>query len=256
MTAASPPQARRTPDLKIETGVPGPRGEYCQIDNELWIADVTGAKQPKRILRGHAGIYKIGPDLVLGGFQSPQFSVEGRIVFFEANTWAIDGAIYSLDLTSGFLRLICVGIGFQVITEGKYKEYLIANKNMPNYPTHVHSYWLLDPVENCFVRSVTAGNTRFRDSKTKTASDRLGYSSLTFSLPKFRQVFHHAAHSPQRSVVKRQDHKFVMNAIFILEAEVRRSHESEAGVVGRITQDNHRVISGLPAPLQPLADQF
>src|SRR5436309_2169335 len=122
---------RRTPDLKIETGVPGPRGECCQIDNELWIADVTGAKQPKRILRGHAGIYKIGPDLGLGGF-----------------------------------------------------------------------------------------------------------------------------HSPQRSVVKRQDHKFVMNAIFILEAEVRRSHESEAGVVGRITQDNHRVISGLPAPLQPLADQF
>ncbi|OLE88976.1 MAG: hypothetical protein AUG08_06060 [Acidobacteria bacterium 13_1_20CM_2_55_15] len=59
---------RRTPDLKIETGVPGPRGECCQIDNELWIADVTGAKQPKRILRGHAGIYKIGPDLVLGDF--------------------------------------------------------------------------------------------------------------------------------------------------------------------------------------------
>ncbi len=157
---------RRTPDLKIETGVPGPRGECCQIDNELWIADVTGAKQPKRILRGHAGIYKIGPDLVLGGFQSPQFSVEGRIVFFEANTWATDGAIYSLDLTSGFLRLICVGIGFQVITEGKYKGYLIANKNMPNYPTHVHSYWLLDPVGK-LLRQIGDGGqyalSRFKD---------------------------------------------------------------------------------------------
>ncbi|OLE88975.1 MAG: hypothetical protein AUG08_06055 [Acidobacteria bacterium 13_1_20CM_2_55_15] len=62
--------------------------------------------------------------------------------------------------------MICVGIGFQVITEGKYKEYLIANKNMPNYPTHVHSYWLLDPVGK-LLRQIGDGGqyalSRFKD---------------------------------------------------------------------------------------------
>src|SRR3989449_4352963 len=45
-----------------------------------------------------------------------------------------------------------------------------------------------------------------------------------------------------------------MSIVFILEAEVRRSDETKAGIVGGVTQDNHRVISRLPAHGQSFAD--
>jgi hypothetical protein len=136
---------RDTPDLKIETGLPGPGGSCCHTNNELWIADVESKQTPRRILRGHAGGFRIGPQLVLANFNSPQFSLDGSLVFFETGTWATDGAIYSLNLTTGFLRLLYVGVDFQVIRSGKYKGYIIGPKNMPHYETHTHLYWLFDP---------------------------------------------------------------------------------------------------------------
>src|SRR5439155_24848553 len=51
-------------------------------------------------------------------------------------------------------------------------------------------------------------------------------------------------------------HAIVMNVIFLLKARIRRSNESKAGVVLRITHDNHHVLSSSPAPLQSLADEF
>jgi hypothetical protein len=136
---------RRTPDLKIDTGVPGPGRDFYQIDNELWIVSTMGAAPPRRILRGHAGTFTIGPQLVLAGFSSPHFSLDGKLVFFEAATWATDAAIYSVDVASGSPKMLYVGVGFEVIRIGKYKGYLIGFKNIPEAPTHAHAYWLLDP---------------------------------------------------------------------------------------------------------------
>src|SRR5207247_323287 len=66
----------------------------------------------------------------------------------------------------------------------------------------------------------------------------------------------HTAQTVQSTAPERQNQTLIMDAIFILEAEVGGSHKAEAGVKGRITQDNHRFIASLPAPLQPLANHF
>ena len=84
----------------------------------------------------------------------------------------------------------------------------------------------------------------------------MGTDRLAFGFPKLWQVLHHSADSLQHSVAQRQHHKLVMNAVLILEAKVRRSYETKSRVVGRITKDNHGVISGLPARGQSFADQL
>src|SRR5438093_13058025 len=47
-----------------------------------------------------------------------------------------------------------------------------------------------------------------------------------------------------------------MSAVLILQAKVRRSHESKTGVVGRITQNNHHIIASLLTSLQSLTNQL
>ncbi len=47
-----------------------------------------------------------------------------------------------------------------------------------------------------------------------------------------------------------------MDAVLILWTKVRRSLESKAGIVGRITQDNNSFIASLPAPLDAFESIF
>src|SRR5947207_2662986 len=53
---------RRTPALRIDTGI----GETDE--NELWVGDTSGKPEPRRVLVGHAGRFKVDQNLVLAGF--------------------------------------------------------------------------------------------------------------------------------------------------------------------------------------------
>ena len=134
---------RRTPSLLIMTG-------HGEVDNnELWITPISELEPPRRVLVGHPGGFDQTAeieDFVLAGFYSPQFSPDSNRLYFLQGTWATSNAILVLDLRSGKARFLCAGLSVEVITSGRFRGYLIANKEIPRVvpPARVFRYWLLD----------------------------------------------------------------------------------------------------------------
>jgi hypothetical protein len=132
---------RRTPSLKIETGLGLPADK-----NELWIAETSRTEPPRRVLVGHAGGFKADENLVLAGFGSPQFSPDASRIYFGAETWAMQYSFRMLDLRSERVRFLYAGLGLEVLQTGKYAGYLIALKTIPSViVARIFRYWLLDP---------------------------------------------------------------------------------------------------------------
>jgi hypothetical protein len=130
---------RRTPSLKIEWAL----GDT--IENELWIADTAGRQPPRRVLIGHVGGYD-RTGLVLCGFDSPQFSMDGKAIYFFSHVWASDGAIQVLNLDTGQVRFLFAGLGIEIIERGPYAGYLIGHKDVTKlFPGRTWEHWLLDP---------------------------------------------------------------------------------------------------------------
>lgn len=129
---------RRTPGRTIGTGI-------SDADkNELWLALVDGAKAPWRVLAGHAGSFT-GPDLMLAGFSCPQFSPDGKRVYFVAETWATSAAIYVLDVETGKTTFLDTASSLEVIGVGKHKGFLIVEETpLTEDRGRISEFWLLD----------------------------------------------------------------------------------------------------------------
>ena len=130
---------RSTPNLTIDTGL----GD--QEENELWIADTTGAVAPRRVLRGHPGGFRVDANLVLGGFWAPQFSPDAKRIYFMSTIWATSHGIWLLDVAAGQVRFLCDGLDLEVLNSGPYAGNIIVRKHIPRVvPGRVFRYWLLD----------------------------------------------------------------------------------------------------------------
>jgi Tol biopolymer transport system component len=152
---------RRTPNRTIDTGL----GDVDE--NELWIARVDRIEQPRRVLAGHPGDFAPGPNIVLAGFATPQFSPDGRRIYFKATTWATAGAIHMLDVTTGKTRFLFPGLRVEVIRAGKYRGFLIGTKDpITEDRGRIVVYWLLDPdgKEVRRLGETEADLTRFKNS--------------------------------------------------------------------------------------------
>src|SRR6185503_10830060 len=111
----------------------------------LWVANTSGTEIPRRILVGRSGTFESNNSLVLAGFGQPQFSLDGRRVYFASTAWATDGAVWMLDLKSGKATFLYVGSSIEVVQSGTYAGYLIAHKQIPRVVTgRMWRYWLLD----------------------------------------------------------------------------------------------------------------
>ena len=152
---------RRTPKRTIITAL-------GKVDkNELWISLVDRPEETRRVLEGHPGDYNTeSNNMVLAGFATPQFSPDGRRVYFAAETWVTAAAIHMLDLTTGKTRFLFPGLGLEVIRKGKYKGFLIGTKDpITENRGRIEVYWLLDP-DGSEVRRIgetEADVTRFKD---------------------------------------------------------------------------------------------
>ena len=91
---------RKSLSPKIDTGS-GPTEQ-----NELWISGTSGQEKPRRVLVGHPGGLNIDANLVLAGFNSPQFSPDARQIRFLAKTWATEDSVRILDLSSGHVGFV------------------------------------------------------------------------------------------------------------------------------------------------------
>jgi len=131
---------RETPNHKVDTGM----GDV--EETELWIARLDRKEAPRRVLVGHPGNVLPGPGMVLAGFSNPQFSPDGRRVYFMAAAWATSAAIHMLDLKAGTTVFLFPGLGVEVIKGGKYRGFLIGTKNpVTEDRGRDTAYWLLDP---------------------------------------------------------------------------------------------------------------
>lgn len=107
----------------------------------IWIAQTNGSGERK--LRD-AAVRWNGALCAASRFHSPQWSIDGRSVFFVAECTATTGALWRLDIASQVVTpLIADAAAYRVIHAGQYRGYLIANQRSlptkataPRYPAY------------------------------------------------------------------------------------------------------------------------
>jgi hypothetical protein len=131
---------RQTPGQTAETG----SGDVDKT--ELWIASVDGSKEPKRVLTGGGFIEGPTLNIVIAGFDNPQFSPDATRIYFKAYAWATAFEIMMLDVPTGNTKPLFPGLGFEVIGTGKYRGFLIGTTDpLTEARGRIRVYRLLDP---------------------------------------------------------------------------------------------------------------
>lgn len=127
---------RATPGRMVE----GPSGPVQAT--EVWTirVDGTGARM---LLRGRAGRT---PQTMLADFGTPQFSPDGRKVYFLSSAWVTSSAVHVIDLRTGRETYVCPGKSLEVVPRGEYAGHLIVQQHRyfiagPSYDW----YWLVTP---------------------------------------------------------------------------------------------------------------
>jgi dipeptidyl aminopeptidase/acylaminoacyl peptidase len=110
--------------------------------NELWQIR-TDSKEVTLLVRPKGGGRDENP---LAGLSKPQFSANGKLVYFMSENWATSGALHVVDTTNGKEHFICPALDFEVVPSGEYRDYLLVQQH--RYFLGGGSYdwfWLLRP---------------------------------------------------------------------------------------------------------------
>lgn len=127
--------ARATPERKVSTG----SGDET---SELWLVQADGTK-PLRILEPRAAE---NMEQVLAKISRPQFSADGRRIFFETTAYATSQAVHMLDLTTRKEHFVCAGDDLEVLRSGKYRDHLLVQQHRYFIGGGSYDwYWLLRP---------------------------------------------------------------------------------------------------------------
>ncbi len=125
---------RATPGKEIATG--SGRSEATQ----LWIVK-AGGQDPRMLLEG---VERSEANNLLADFQVPQFSSDGRSIYFLSAAYATSGAIHRIQVKSGREHFVCPGNSLEVITSGEYKGNLIVQQHRYFLGAGSYDwYWLL-----------------------------------------------------------------------------------------------------------------
>jgi len=143
-------QASLSPDRRRIAFVRRTSGKTVQTPlgdteaTELWLVDSEG---------GHLELLVSGkqgddPKTILADFSSPQFSPDGRRIYFMSTGWVTSGAVHVVDIQSKRESFVSPGNTLEVIQKGKYRGYLIVQEHKYFFGAKVGSYdhyWLLTP---------------------------------------------------------------------------------------------------------------
>ncbi len=114
--------------------------------NELWVVDIEG-KRPRLMLSGgrlkrrtfQAG-YPVAP------MATPQFSLDGRDVYFVSAGGATDAPVLKVNLTTGRVTEIAWGHTLKVLREGASRGCLVVDQHKYFLQGGSYDwYWLLSP---------------------------------------------------------------------------------------------------------------
>ena len=121
---------------KISTGAGGADA------TELWQIRADG-KEPTALVRPKESDKM---ESVLAGFSKPQFSSNGKLVYFLSEAWTTSGALHVVDTTNGKEHFVCPAAEFEVVQSGEYRDDLLVQQH--RYFIGGGSYdwfWLLKP---------------------------------------------------------------------------------------------------------------
>ena len=127
---------RGTPGRMISTGSGDAEA------TELWMVGADG-KNAARLL---SGATHPKTERLLAGMSSPQWSPDGRRIFFLSAAWATSGAVHVLDVATRRERFVCAGNSLQMLRTGEYRGHMIVSQHRyflggGSYDWH----WLLRP---------------------------------------------------------------------------------------------------------------
>jgi dipeptidyl aminopeptidase/acylaminoacyl peptidase len=110
---------RRTPKNFISTGA----GD--EEAHELWVVKIDGTDSRKLV----GGRQANKMENVLAGLANPQFSPDGRNIYFESAAWATSGAIHVVDRNTGAEHFVCSGSLISIVPRGNYIGHLIVSQH-------------------------------------------------------------------------------------------------------------------------------
>lgn len=85
-------------------------------------------------------------ETVLAGFSKPQFSTNGRLVYFLSEAWATSGALHVVDSTNGKEHFVCPALDFEVVPSGEYRDCLLVAQRRHFIGGGTYDwFWLLRP---------------------------------------------------------------------------------------------------------------
>ena len=109
---------------------------------ELWQIRVDG-KEPTALVRSKESDKM---ETVLAGFSKPQFSADGRLVYFLSDAWATSGALHVVDTTKAKEHFVCPALDFEVVPSGEYRDHLLVQQHRYLIGGGTYDwFWLLKP---------------------------------------------------------------------------------------------------------------
>ena len=126
---------RRTPGDTVETSLGG------EERTELWVARTDGTRV-RRLVRGRGGVE---PQATLAGMANPAFSPDGRTIYFESEGWVTSGGLHAVDLATSTERFVCAANGFEVLSRGRYRGYLLVAQHRYRASGSYDGTWIVSP---------------------------------------------------------------------------------------------------------------
>jgi SIR2-like domain/WD40-like Beta Propeller Repeat len=127
---------RSTPDQTVDPGVGDAEA------TELWTVRVVGTAAQMRV-RGSEGETR---ETTLAGFSAPQFSPDGRQIYFLSQAWVTSRAVHVMDLDTGGVRFVCPGNSLEVILRGESAGHLMVSQHQDFLGGGSYDWlWLITP---------------------------------------------------------------------------------------------------------------
>jgi dipeptidyl aminopeptidase/acylaminoacyl peptidase len=153
---------RRTPGTLVPTTT-GP-----DEATELWAVRVDGTGA-RRLVRGRDDR---DPRRALAALASPQFSPDGRRLYFTSTAWVTSDAVHVVDLATGRERFVAPANDLEVLRRGPDAGRLLVEQHHAAAAPHAESrdeYWLLDADGRPLRR---LGDTEAADTEARLAEVR------------------------------------------------------------------------------------